>query len=392
MIKKMISIFIVAAGMLPAALAQHPGKAQRGGKSQVAPANETGKVRLSGWPAGSDPVATGQLLVRHFIATPHTNFGAATPPSSITYSEVCAWYGALRFAAVTKNKSLQDALEQRFRPLLYVDSKLVPRPDHVDHTVFGVLPLVLYQQTHNTIYLDMGKWFADAQWLLPVNAKPEHTALSDSGYTWQTRMWIDDMFMITAIQVQAYNATGNTLYVERTAREMLRYLNGLQQPNGLFYHASDVPFFWGRGNGWMAAGMTELLRALPVKSQYRPAILEAYTKMMRTLKAQQDSSGMWHQLVDDPASWVETSGAAMFAYAMITGVKKGWLNAAEYAPVARKAWLALVPYINSEGDVKEVCEGTNKKNDRQYYLDRKRITGDMHGQAPYLWCAAALAE
>jgi unsaturated rhamnogalacturonyl hydrolase len=49
-------------------------------------------------------------------------------------------------------------------------------------------------------------------------------------------------------------------------------------------------------------------------------------------------------------------------------------------------------YINEHGDTREVCQGTNKKNDLQYYLDRERNIGDMHGQAPVLWCAAALME
>ena len=80
----------------------------------------------------------------------------------------------------------------------------------------------------------------------------------------------------------------------------------------------------------------------------------------------------------------------MFTYAMISGVKNGWLDEAIYGPVARKGWLALISYLDNNGDIAEVCEGTNKKNDRQYYLDRKRIKGDMHGQAPVLWCATAL--
>jgi rhamnogalacturonyl hydrolase YesR len=75
---------------------------------------------------------------------------------------------------------------------------------------------------------------------------------------------------------------------------------------------------------------------------------------------------------------------------MITGVKEGWLSGDDYKAAARKAWLGLVGYLNEKGEITEVCEGTNKKNDRQYYLDRKRITGDMHGQAPVLWCATAL--
>jgi rhamnogalacturonyl hydrolase YesR len=73
-------------------------------------------------------------------------------------------------------------------------------------------------------------------------------------------------------------------------------------------------------------------------------------------------------------------------------VKRGWLNVDEYGPVARKAWMALVPYINANGDVTEVCVGTNKKDDRQYYYDRPRIAGDYHGQAPVLWCAFALMD
>ena len=80
----------------------------------------------------------------------------------------------------------------------------------------------------------------------------------------------------------------------------------------------------------------------------------------------------------------------MFTFAMITGVKNGWLDKKTYVPAARKGWLGLVSYINKDGDVTNVCEGTNKKNDLQYYMDRARNTGDLHGQAPILWCASAL--
>jgi rhamnogalacturonyl hydrolase YesR len=203
-------------------------------------------------------------------------------------------------------------------------------------------------------------------------------------------MWIDDMFIITAVQSQAYRATNDKKYIDRAAKEMVLYLDSLQKPNGLFYHAPDVPFFWGRGDGWMAAGMAELLRSLPKDSPYRDRIMKGYKTMMASLLKYQSENGMWRQLIDDPEAWPETSCTGMFTFAMITGVKNGWLDAATYAPAARKGWLALISYIDDKDDVREVCEGTNKKNDRQYYLDRKRIVGDLHGQAPVLWCATAL--
>lgn len=80
----------------------------------------------------------------------------------------------------------------------------------------------------------------------------------------------------------------------------------------------------------------------------------------------------------------------MFTFAFVTGVKQGWLDPKQYGPAARKAWLALVKYIDANGDVREVCVGTGTKNDLQYYLDRPRAVGDYHGQAPILWSAAAL--
>lgn len=342
------------------------------------------------WPKGSDPAAIGALLTQHYLESPHTNFGMPGPPGSITYSEVCTWYGALKFASVTKNKALINKLDLRFRPLLYEKKNLQPKPDHVDPNVFGSLPLELYMQTGSPVYLDMGKWFADQQWAMPKNAKPEYQVLLDSGLTWQTRMWIDDMYMITNIQAQAYRATGDRKYIDRAAAEMVVYLDAIQRPNGLFYHAADVPFFWGRGNGWMAAGMTELLTSLPKDNKNQPRILKAYQTMMRSLKQYQTQEGMWLQLVDDKTSWPETSATGMFVYAMITGVKKGWLAADEYGPAARKGWIALTGYIDKNGDVTEVCQGTNKENSREYYLNRKRIAGDMHGQAPVLWSIYAL--
>jgi rhamnogalacturonyl hydrolase YesR len=246
--------------------------------------------------------------------------------------------------------------------------------------VFGVVPFEIYIQTKDQRCLRVAQGIADTQWRNPTPA----------GLTPQTRMWIDDMYMITSLQVQAYRATIDRTYLERAALEMVVYLDSLQQINGLFYHAPDVPFFWGRGNGWVAAGMTELLTELPENHPRRARILEGYRKMMATLLKYQDANGMWHQLIDKPDAWPESSCTGMFTFAMITGVKNGWLDEQTYGQGARKGWLGLVKYINEAGDVREVCEGTSKKNDQQYYLDRKRNVGDFHGQAPILWCATAL--
>lgn len=122
----------------------------------------------------------------------------------------------------------------------------------------------------------------------PKMQKPEEKAWAEKGYSWQTRLWIDDMYMITIVQTHAYKVTNDSKYIDRAAKEMVMYLDELQRPNGLFYHAPDVPFYWGRGNGWMAAGMAELLRYLPKKHKDRPRIMEGYLTMMKSLKEYQN--------------------------------------------------------------------------------------------------------
>jgi unsaturated rhamnogalacturonyl hydrolase len=346
------------------------------------------------WPPGSSPKEIGKRVAERFVVTPHPNFGRTNPPNLITYPETCTWYGALTFAKITSDKELTAKLIQRFEPLFGVESKLIPKPSNVDATVFGSVPLEIYLQTREPKYLEVGKSLADKQWERPQGEaweklKPEVKGWVDRGLSWHTRFWIDDMFMITMVQSQAYRATGEQKYIDRAALEMVAYLDELQQTNGLFYHAPDVPFFWGRGDGWMAAGMSELLRSLPENHPKRARIMEGYHKMMASLLKYQGPDGMWRQLIDQPDSWPETSCTGMFTFAMISGVKNGWLDEKTYGLAARKGWLALVSYLDENADIREVCEGTNKKNDRQYYLDRKRRVGDMHGQAPLLWCASA---
>lgn len=327
------------------------------------------------WPAGASPRDVGKRVADGFVVSPHQNL------TRIGYPEVCAWYGALTFAQLAGDKDLSSRLVQRFAPLLTPSgSNLIQKTRHVDFTVFGVVPFEIYIETKEQKYLDLGKFFADRQWEDPT----------PDGLTSETRLWIDDMYMITAVQVQAFRATGNEKYLDRAAIEMVTYMEKLQQANGLFYHAPDVPFYWGRGNGWVAAGMAELLRSLPDNHPQRARILEGYRRMMKSLLEFQGRDGMWRQLIDHPEAWPETSSTGMFTFALITGVKNGWLDAATYGPAARKGWLALVGYIDQNANVTNVCEGTGKKNDLDYYLTRPRRTGDFHGQAPVLWCASAL--
>ncbi len=331
------------------------------------------------WEKGTSPEEIGKRVAENWLARSFEYESGKR--KFVIYPEICAWYGALTVADETKNAPLKNNLINEFGRFMTPEgAEHISPAAHVDYSVFGVVPLEIFQQNKDKKYLDLGRGFADRQW----------SKTTDDGITAEARYWIDDMYMITAVQTQAYRATKDRKYLDRAAVTAAAYLAKLQQPNGLFFHAPDSQFYWGRGVGWFAAGMAELLTDLPKNHPQRATILKSYQTMMASLLKYQAPSGLWRQLVDKPESWEETSGTGMFTFAMVTGVKKGWLDEKTYGPAARKAWLALVREIDENGNVKNVCVGTNKGFSVQYYLDRERKTGDLHGQAPVLWTATAL--
>ena len=142
----------------------------------------------------------------------------------------------------------------------------------------------------------------------------------------------------------------------------------------------------------MAAGMPIVLKYLPEDSEYYAPILEGYRKMMASLLHYQHESGLWGQLVDDPDIWDESSCSAMFAYGFLEGIQHGWLDRKTYGPAARKAWIALCGRLDEHANLAEVCVGTGRLNNHDYYVNRPRYNGDSHGQAPMMWICRILNE
>lgn len=339
---------------------------------------------LDHWPQGAEPSKVGKTLAEDFLTR---EFRYQTQPAKahlgVIYPEICAWYGALALAHEAEDPELSAALIAKFEPYVSGDlAQHINRSAHVDYRMFGTLPLEIFTMNGDPRCLELGLSFANAQW----------ETTTEDGITTEARYWIDDMYMIPILQVQAYRASGKIDYLHHASRALRAYLAKLQQPNGLFYHGPDSRFYWGRGNGWVAVGLAEVLRSMPQNDPDRAELLLGYRTMMAALLACQAESGRWRQLLDDPESWEETSGTGMFTFAFATGVKNQWLDAEVYGPAARKAWLALVEDLEPNGQLRGVCIGTDKGPSREFYLERPRATGDLHGQAAMLWAAAELTR
>ena len=324
------------------------------------------------------PESVGKLITADLLS--RQNFMMYNSPgvTAVHYAEACAGYGAVRLAGLLNDKKTISDLVARYNRV--IDEKITNTANHVDVNVYGILPLEIFIQTKDAKFFRQGIELAEGQWKDPL----------PDGLTSQTRYWIDDIYMIGSLQVQAFRATGKMIYLERAAAEVDSYIQKLQQPNGLFYHGMNAPFFWGRGNGWVAAGFTELLSVLPENNPHYKSIMNGYRKMMKTLAENQDEDGMWHQLIDKKESFKETSSTAMFGFAMTLGVKKGLLPIEPYTSAYKKAWNGITGYLNEDGMLREICIGTGQSNDVNFYLTRPRTVGDLHGQAALLWFAYSM--
>ncbi len=332
------------------------------------------------WTPDHAPDKIGQRIIADLFTRSELMMYVTDFWTGVHYTEACAGFGAARLAGLMEKPDIIQRLEERYE--IVTENNLIKDAGHVDANVYGILPLELFNQTGKEKYLIQGIALADSQWAHPLA----------NGLTDQTRYWIDDVWMIGSLQVQAYRATGKKIYLDRAAREIAVYIQKLQQSNGLFHHGENAPFFWGRGNGWVAAGLAELLSELSEYDPYYISIIGGYKKMMNALRRYQADDGMWRQLIDREKAWKETSCTAMFGYAITVGVSKGLLSPLEFTPVYQKAWNALVEYIDSSGKVTDVCIGTGKSDDIGYYLTRPRTAGDLHGQAPVLWFAYSLLK
>jgi rhamnogalacturonyl hydrolase YesR len=121
------------------------------------------KKEFTNWPPGMEPVEVGKKIVQNMLPR-----WIPTKPS-VHYAEDSTWYSALEFAKLTNDQAMTDALVKRFDPWRTEEGqqKLISWQRHVDHAIFGIVPLELYIRTKDPKYLELGKKLADQQWRVP---------------------------------------------------------------------------------------------------------------------------------------------------------------------------------------------------------------------------------
>lgn len=151
---------------------------------------------------------------------------------------------------------------------------------------------------------------------------------------WTHSIWLDSLFMYALFAAQWGTHTGDLALADFGLAQPAIFARHLQDPRtGLLHHAWDVEHarpigsVWLRGNGWVAAAIVDMIDETPAGSPRRAELEAVLVPLARGLLDAQDAAGLWPTLLDRPASYQETSGSALAAYALAKGARLGALPA-----------------------------------------------------------------
>lgn len=173
--------------------------------------------------------------------------------------------------------------------------------------------------------------------------------------------WCDALFMSPPTWIELSLATGDESYMAYGDREFRATQEYLMDPEtSLFFRDSRYlerldedgnKIFWSRGNGWVYAGVVNILRVLPQDHALREYYLDLYKAMSETIAGLQQDNGLWRVslLGGERFSVPETSGSAFMCYGLAWGLNNGQLDAETYGPVVRKGWKALAAAVQEDG-------------------------------------------
>ncbi|HEX6559903.1 MAG TPA: glycoside hydrolase family 88 protein, partial [Longimicrobiales bacterium] len=209
-------------------------------------------------------------------------------------------------------------------------------------------------------------------------------------------LWADDLFMAVPFLARMSQLSGDPRYLDDAAHQVASYFRYLfNDDTGLMVHNwySDTGrpgvAYWGRANGWALLAEVELLDRLPEQHAQRDTVLALFRRHIVGVARYQGANGLWHQLLDKPDSYEETSASAMFTYAIAHAVLRGYIPDS-YAPVAQRGWAGVRTRIRVDGQIEGVCSGTVVSDNLTDYYQRPTPLNDVHGVGAVLWAGAEM--
>jgi len=243
---------------------------------------------------------------------------------------------------------------------------------------------------------------------------------SDGGY-WHARslpheMWIDGVFMGQMFLTRYGTAVGDwEACFDEAVRQIGIMADRLGKGNsGLLLHGYDEARkaawadrvtglstdVWSEGLGWYALVLAETLALIDPRHPGRERVAGILQRLVEGLARVQDpGTGLWYQVVDKGEradNWHDTSGSAMFVYAIRRAVELGCVSRERYRPVAEKGYSGILTKaaVGADGlvDISDACDGVCVQNSYEDYVSYKRVLNAKEAVGSVLWASVIMEK
>lgn len=224
---------------------------------------------------------------------------------------------------------------------------------------------LLYKETGDETYRPIiEEW---SQWVMTQMPRTQEGGLQHitSDDVNEQQLWDDTLYMTCLFLYQAGDALGREDMKQEAEYQFLLHIKYLHSPKtGLWYHGYCFQgrhhfgqAFWGRGNSWFTACAVDFAEWIP-DGPVRRLILNTWQEQCKALLSMQDpESGLWHTLLDQPDSYLETSASAAIAYGLLKGSRLGLLDE-DCRAAGEKALQGVIAQVAEDGTVQGVSYGT----------------------------------
>ena len=245
--------------------------------------------------------------------------------------------------------------------------QLGPRPDHADDQLIG--STYLWAARHGAgrgalqpVQASFNRILADpprVHLAMYLGADGRDHANVECIKRW---CWADALFMAPATWLRLSSATGDKRYRDYALSEFWAASNFLYDPAERLYFRDSRFFgqrdeggrkiFWSRGNGWVLAGLAQMLEALSARDPERERLENQFREFAGRVVQLQKPDGYWpSSLLASEGSTPESSGTALFTYGLAWGIVHGVLPHKDFEPAVRRGWQALQEAIQPDGSL-----------------------------------------
>jgi unsaturated rhamnogalacturonyl hydrolase len=275
------------------------------------------------------------------------------------WTQAVGYNGMMALVGISGDRKYRDAMVRMGEKNNW---KLGPNHYHADDHIVGQTYAELYLQLRDNRMIATMRASLDDILVHRRDGTLDFTVKGNQ----ERWSWCDALYMGPPTWLRLWAVTGDQRYLDFAVSEWWVTSDYLYDKNEHLYFRDSIYFdkreangskvYWGRGNGWVMGGLVRMLQYLPARHPARPRFEQQYREMAARIASLQQDDGLWRASLLDPASYPmkESSGSALYTYALAWGVNQGMLDAKTYGPAVHKAWAALTANVNADGKLTHV--------------------------------------